>query len=46
MPDTVLVVLGPRLVGITANRMRTFLKAMASRRFSICQAEEDEQRAA
>ena len=41
-----LAVLGPRLVGIPANRIRTFLKAMAGRRFSTWQSEEDEQRAA
>lgn len=36
-----LAVLGPRLVGIPANRIRTFLKAMAGRRFSDWQAEQD-----
>jgi hypothetical protein len=41
-----LAVLGPRLVGIPANRIRTFLKAMAGRRFSTWQSEEDEHRAA
>jgi hypothetical protein len=41
-----LAVLGPRLVGIPANRIRTFLKAMAGRRFSTWQSEEDERRAA
>ena len=41
-----LAVLGPRLVGIPANRIRAFLKAMAGRRFSDWQAEEDERRAA
>lgn len=41
-----LAVLGPRLVGIPANRIRAFLKAMAGRRFSDWQSEEDELRAA
>ena len=40
-----LAVLGPRLVGIPANRIRTFLKAMAGRRFSTWQSEEDRVRA-
>jgi hypothetical protein len=40
-----LAVLGPRLVGIPANRIRTFLKAMAGRRFSDWQAENNELRA-
>lgn len=41
-----LAVLGPRLVGIPANRIRAFVKAMAGRRFSSWQAQEDQQRAA
>jgi hypothetical protein len=41
-----LAVLGPRLVGIPANNIRAFLKAMAGWRLSEWQAEEDELRAA
>ena len=41
-----LAVLGPRLVGIPANKIRAFLKAMAGRRFSDWQSEEHELRAA
>ena len=40
-----LAVLGPWLVGMPANRIRAFLKAMGGRRFSDWQAEEDELRA-
>jgi hypothetical protein len=39
-----LALLGPRLVGIPANRIRTLLKAMAGRRFSDWQAEDNELR--
>ena len=41
-----IAVLGPRLVGIPANNIRAFLKAMAGRRFSDWQADEDELRGA
>jgi hypothetical protein len=41
-----LAVLGPHLVGIPANRIRAFLKAMQGRRFSDLQADADAARAA
>jgi hypothetical protein len=40
-----LAVLGPRLVGIPANRIRTFLKTMHGRRFSDWQVDADAARA-
>jgi hypothetical protein len=41
-----LAVLGPRLVGVPANRIPTYLKRLAGRRFSEWQAEVDAERAA
>nr|WP_236808373.1 hypothetical protein [Amycolatopsis albispora] len=41
-----LAVLGPRLVGVPANRIPTYLKRLAGRRFSEWQAEVDADRAA
>ena len=41
-----LAVLGPRLVGVPANRIPVFLKRLAGRRFSEWQAEVDAERAA
>lgn len=39
-----LAVLGPRLVGVPANRIPTYLKRLAGRRFSEWQAEVDAER--
>ena len=41
-----LAVLGPRLVGVPANRIPTYLKRLAGRRFSEWQAEIDAERTA
>jgi hypothetical protein len=41
-----LAVLGPRLVGMSANRIPTFRKRQRDRRFSTWQAEEDAARSA
>jgi hypothetical protein len=41
-----LAVLGPRLVGVPANRIPAYLKRLAGRRFSEWQAEVDAERAA
>nr|WP_279495701.1 hypothetical protein [Actinocrispum wychmicini] len=44
--NDLLAVLGPRLVGIPANRIPVYLKRLAGRRFSEWQAEVDAERAA
>ena len=41
-----LAVLGPRLVGVPANRIPAYLKRLAGRRFSEWQAEVDAERTA
>jgi hypothetical protein len=45
-PARLLAVLGPRLVGVLANRIPAYLKRLAGRRFSEWQAEVDAERAA